>query len=135
MSTGTCLVADGCLYTTKEAGWQSRFLPRGLASLEAGRELGYTNVSNYMQDSGNLMCGLVLSNETFLLLLVVVLVIVFVGLLAFDLIRRRNRSRRWRRSEPEGLRPKLLKPVRRAGRLRDPAPPSAVAVRRLMQAG
>ena len=67
-----------------------------------------------MQDIENLPGGSILGQETLLLWLAVGLAIVFLGLLAFDLIRRRRRARRHRRSEPEGLRAKLLKPVHRA---------------------
>jgi uncharacterized iron-regulated membrane protein len=50
--------------------------------------------------------------ENLLLALGVGLAVVFLGLLAFDLIRRR-RARRRRRREPAPLREKLLKPVHR----------------------
>lgn len=67
-----------------------------------------------MQHNENLPGGSVWSNETLLLCLAVGLAVVFLGLLAYDLIRRRRRARRHRRRRPEGLPATLFKPVQRA---------------------
>jgi uncharacterized iron-regulated membrane protein len=67
-----------------------------------------------MQDSDNLPHAPIVISETFLLWLAVGLAVVFLGLLAFDLYKRRRRLHRRHRREPEALRAKLLKPVLRA---------------------
>jgi hypothetical protein len=67
-----------------------------------------------MQDSANIPGARIFSNEALLLWVAILLAVVFIGLLAFDLIKRRRRASRRRRSEPEGLRAKLLKPIHRA---------------------
>ena len=71
-----------------------------------------------MDDDDNLSAGPILGNETLLLWVAVGLAIVFLGLLAFDLIKRRKRDRWRRRHGPKGLRAKLLGPVHRAQALR-----------------
>ena len=71
-----------------------------------------------MQDSGNQPVVAVLSGETLLLWFAVAVALLFLGLLAYDLIRRRRRTSRQRRSQPEGWRQKLLKPFHRAQGLR-----------------
>ena len=53
------------------------------------------------------------SNEMLLLWLALALAVVFLGLLVYDFLRRRKHRRR-QRCEPESLRAKLLKPLRRA---------------------
>jgi len=67
-----------------------------------------------MQDDDNLPSALISNNETLLLWIAVGLAVVFLGLLAFDFIKRRRRTRHHRRSEPKGLRAKLLEPIHRA---------------------
>ena len=67
-----------------------------------------------MVNDENVPIGSILSSENLLLWAAIGLAVVFLGLLAFDLIKRRRRSRRRRRSEPKGLWEKLLKPVHRA---------------------
>ena len=53
------------------------------------------------------------SSETLLLWIAVGIAVVFLGLLVYDFVRRRKHRRR-QRSEPESLRARLLKPLRRA---------------------
>ena len=71
-----------------------------------------------MWDSDNLPSVSILSSEKLLLWIAVGVAVVFLGLLAFDLIKRRRKSRR-RRSEPKGLREKLFAPVHRAQAFRN----------------
>ena len=72
-----------------------------------------------MQDNENAPASLVFSNETILLWFAIGLAVVFLGLLAFDLLKRRRRSRHRRRSGSGGVRATLLKPVQRAKELHD----------------
>ena len=67
-----------------------------------------------MQDSDNIPAISNFSSETILLCVAVGLAVIFLGLLAFDLNKRRRRGNHWQRKEPKGLRAKLLKPVHRA---------------------
>jgi peptidoglycan/LPS O-acetylase OafA/YrhL len=53
------------------------------------------------------------SSETLLLWIAVGIAVVFLGLLVYDFVRRRKHRRR-HRGEPESLRAKLLKRLRRA---------------------
>ena len=53
------------------------------------------------------------SSETLLLWIAVGIAVVFLGLLVYDFVRRRKHRRRYR-GEPESLRAKLLKRLRRA---------------------
>jgi|CZKM01.1.fsa_nt_gi hypothetical protein len=71
-----------------------------------------------MQESVNLPGGSFFGNETFFLWLAVGLAVIFLGLLAFDVIKRRNRERLLRKSEPKGLRAKSLTPIQRARALK-----------------
>jgi heme exporter protein D len=72
-----------------------------------------------MQDNENAPVQLVFSNETLLLWFAVGLAVVFLGLLAFDLIRRHRRSGRRQRSGSGGVRATLFKPVQSMRELRD----------------
>jgi hypothetical protein len=72
-----------------------------------------------MQDNENAPVQLVFSNETLLLWFAVGLAVVFLGLLAFDFIRRRRRTGRRRRSGSAGVRATMFKPVQRVRELRD----------------
>jgi hypothetical protein len=72
-----------------------------------------------MRNDSNLPGGSILSNEALLLWIAIGLAVVFLGLLAFDLIKRRRRARHFRRGEPKGLRAKLLTPVHRAKAIRN----------------
>src|ERR1017187_3200972 len=76
------------------------------------------NGSNTMQDSSDQPGTLNFSGETLLLWVAVGLAVIFLGLLAFDLIRRRRRERHLRRRERKGLRETLLKPVHQAQALK-----------------
>jgi hypothetical protein len=72
-----------------------------------------------MRDSDNLPSVSITSSETLLLWVAMGLAVVFLGLLAFDLFKRRRKSRRRRRSDPKGLREKLLTPIHRAQAFRN----------------
>jgi hypothetical protein len=67
-----------------------------------------------MQNSDLLLAGLTFSGENMFLWVAVGVALVFLGLLAFDLSRRRRRENRRRGRERQGLRDKLLEPVHRA---------------------
>jgi cytochrome c biogenesis protein ResB len=85
--------------------------------LAVGHDLRYEVGGWNMEDgddAGIAARSVLVSNEKVLLWLAVGLAVVFVGLLVVDLIRRRKRERRWRRSEPKGLRARLLEPFHRA---------------------
>ena len=73
---------------------------------------------SYMQNSDNLPSVSLTSSEALLLWVAMGLAVVFLGLLAFDLFKRRRKSRR-RRSDPKGLREKLLTPIHRAQAFRN----------------